>query len=58
MESVMNMDIQEVKGTDRIFRTKIESLEKRCRQLEGIIKNYQMNGPNAETVKQLSMNLI
>lgn len=48
------MNIEEVKGTDKIFRVKIDSLEKRCHDLENQIKLLERTGDNAGKVRELS----
>lgn len=50
----MNMNIQEVKGTDKVFRVKIESLEKRCIELESIIIRLRSSGTNDDKVGSLT----
>lgn len=45
------MNVEDIKGTDKVFRIKIEALENRCRELESIIDKLNMSGNNNDKIR-------
>lgn len=54
VNKILNMNIEEVKGTDRVFRVRIESLQKKCLDLEDQIKVLESRGDNQGRIRELS----
>lgn len=52
------MDVEEIKGTDKIFRVKIEALQQRCSELEGLISRMKSTDSSDDQIKIFTQLLV